>query len=355
MRNRKRQITTFSLSFLDIMACGFGAVTLLFLILKHDVIARDTADPNLRAEVNLLQEDIRVGEQDLVALRNSLAQMENDILNAQGLSERVVTDIDQTKRELSVQADREDEIEVLRKQVEELEKETANLEEQGRENDTRTFVGQGDRQYLTGLKLGGRRVMIMLDASASMLSESIVNVIRLRNLDQSTQLKAEKWRRSIRTAEWIVANLPLQSTFQVYIFNTSATPVLSGTEGQWLDPSDTGITDRLFQQLRKTVPRDGTNLLTAVNALKVFERAPDNLFLITDGLPTQGESKASKNTVTGRQRVNFFNEAARTLPRGLPVNVILLPMEGDPQAAAAFWQLAIASNGAFISPSRDWP
>ena len=34
---KKRRITAFSLSFLDIMACGFGAVTLLFLILRHSV------------------------------------------------------------------------------------------------------------------------------------------------------------------------------------------------------------------------------------------------------------------------------------------------------------------------------
>ena len=36
MAREKRRVSTFSLSFLDIMACGFGAVTLLFLILKHD-------------------------------------------------------------------------------------------------------------------------------------------------------------------------------------------------------------------------------------------------------------------------------------------------------------------------------
>jgi len=38
MRTR-RKITAFSLSFLDIMSCGFGAVVLLFLIIKHNVDA----------------------------------------------------------------------------------------------------------------------------------------------------------------------------------------------------------------------------------------------------------------------------------------------------------------------------
>jgi len=30
-------------------------------------------------------------------------------------------------------------------------------------------------------------------------------------------------------------------------------------------------------------------------------------------------------------------------------------MEGDPLAASAYWQLALASRGSLISPSRDWP
>ena len=35
MPKRKRKHATFSLSFLDIMACGFGAIVLLFMIIDH--------------------------------------------------------------------------------------------------------------------------------------------------------------------------------------------------------------------------------------------------------------------------------------------------------------------------------
>ena len=41
---RKRRNIAFSLSFLDIMACGFGAVTLLFLILRHNAVEIVTPD-----------------------------------------------------------------------------------------------------------------------------------------------------------------------------------------------------------------------------------------------------------------------------------------------------------------------
>ncbi|MGV6807337.1 MAG: VWA domain-containing protein [bacterium] len=354
-RLRKRQVTTFSLSFLDIMACGFGAVTLLFLLLKHDVEANQSADPSLSAEVNLLREDIRVGQADLVKLKNSLADIEDDIVDASGLSSRVVTRIDETRREISAQKDPEEEIALLRKQVEELEKETADLEEQGRDADLRTFVGQGDRQYLTGLKLGGRRVLILLDASASMLSETIVNVVRQKNMDQDSRRRAAKWQRAVKTTEWIVAQLPPQTTFQIYLFNTRAEAVLPQTAGQWLDPADTAMTDRLFSELRRRAPEGGTSLVNAFQSINTFAQRTDNLFLITDGLPTQGATVPNGNTVSGRQRVKFFNEAGKLLPRGLPLNVILFPMEGDPQAAAAFWQLSIAQRGSFLAPSRDWP
>ena len=47
--------------------------------------------------------------------------------------------------------------------------------------------------------------------------------------------------------------------------------------------------------------------------------------------------------------------AVKILPKGVPVNTLLFPIEGDPGAASSFWGLAIASRGSFITPSRDWP
>ena len=37
MARKKRAFTTFNLSFLDIMSCGFGAVVLVFLIIDHSM------------------------------------------------------------------------------------------------------------------------------------------------------------------------------------------------------------------------------------------------------------------------------------------------------------------------------
>lgn len=352
---RKRRITPFSLSFLDIMACGFGAVTLLFLILKYDTSKVETADPNMAAEVALLQEDIRVGEDELVQLRNSLARIEQQQVEAEGLSRRIIDRLEIARRELSAQEDPQANIEILRKQVEELEDEISTLEEASRDNDVRQFIGTGNRQYLTGLKLGGRNVLILLDGSASMLAEDIVNVVIRRNQSDSVKRNAPKWRRAVQTAEWLVAQMPPATNVQIVVFNTKPHFLGESSYGDYIEASDSKQMDPLFDQLYQWAPNGGTSLINAYQAIQQLEPRPDNLFLITDGLPTQGEKAGRKKTISGRDREKLFRQSLKVIPKGLPVNVILYPFEGDPRAAASFWRLAIASQGSFLSPAKDWP
>ena len=67
---RRRRFDVFSLSFLDIMSCGFGAVILVFLIIDHSIeVQAKTVNEVLLSEVNLLAEDVTDGEENLVRLR----------------------------------------------------------------------------------------------------------------------------------------------------------------------------------------------------------------------------------------------------------------------------------------------
>lgn len=353
MTRRKRTINPFSLSFLDIMACGLGAVTLLFLLLKHNPNAVQ-GDPDLSAETTLLAEEIREGEDKLVVLRNSIRELEQEISEARGLSDRVLRQIEERRAELSIQADPEEEVALLRRQVTELEERVTELREEGRGEDLQQIAGDGDRQYLTGLKLGGRRILFLVDASASMLAEDIVNVVRRRNMSDDVRRQSDKWQRAVRTVEWLMARIPSTSQFQIVVFNTEARTTLAGSDGRWLSSADRREASEALAGLKARVPGGGTSLINAFAAIGTLSPAPDNVFLITDGLPTQGRSTPRKNTVSGRERADLFNEAVRTLPR-VPINVILFPMEGDPSAAAMFWQLGIASGGSFMSPATDWP
>jgi hypothetical protein len=107
--------------------------------------------------------------------------------------------------------------------------------------------------------------------------------------------------------------------------------------------------------LRGTAPEGGTSLEAAFAAAAAMRPPPDNIIVLTDGLPTQGLTPPRGRVVSGGDRLKLFDRAMRALPRGVPVNILLFPMEGDPMAAPAFWKLAIASRGSFMTPSKDWP
>ena len=216
-------------------------------------------------------------------------------------------------------------------------------------------MGQGDRQYLTGLRLGGKRVLLLVDASASMLDETIVNIIVRRNLDDRSKKSSPKWKRTIRTVEWLTANLPANSSLQLYTFNTEASPALAELKNQWVKTSDNKNINRMLAALKQTIPRGGTSLYSAFAAASSMKPRPDNILLLTDGLPTQGKRKSSKNTISGDERLKLFQQATGALPRAVPINTILFPMEGDPMAAVSFWKLAIETGGSFLTPTRDWP
>jgi hypothetical protein len=350
---KNRRFTAFSLSFLDIMACGFGAVTLLFLILRHNVVVEVQPDSKLAAEVEMLKEDVQDAEEERVDLLNSIEDLELQLVTARGLSKRYLTELEEVEE--SIQSDPEERIAMLRRQVQELERETANLEEVEYGDKVRQFLGEGNRQYLTGLTLGGERVMVLVDGSASMLADTVVNAVRRRNMEPEKRVESPKWQWTLRTVEWLLAQLPPSSRFQVYIFNTEALPAVAGSEGEWLDAADSLQLEEAVDGLKAYAPEGGTSLENAIVALNDFAEKPDNLFLLTDGLPTQGKSPPGSAMVSGEQRRRNFLTAVGQLPAGVPVNTILFPMEGDPEAAALFWQFAMSTRGAFIAPSRDWP
>jgi len=360
---RKRNATTFNLSFLDVMSCGFGAVILVFLIIDHAIeVEAKTLNIDLMSEVNMLEEEIKDGKDGLVKLRNILSEVDFDMVEARGLASRITDEIDDFRAlieslENEGFTERSD-IETLQAEIQQLEDELKKLRASSDDSggiSARAFIGEGNRQYLTGLNLGGRNILILLDISASMLSSELINVIRLRNMDDAIKRQAAKWRKAIATVEWLTAQLPVNSEYQIYTFNTTTQPLLSGTEGSWLEVSDKEKLDESVALLQELVPGDGTSLENAFVAALEMSPRPDNIFLITDGLPTQGKDKPRGNKVSGRERLRLFERAVNLLPSSIPVNIILSPMEGDPMAAAALWQLAQSSSGSFLSPSKDWP
>ncbi len=361
----KRQTQTFSMSFLDVISCGFGAVVLFYTIISaQSGLQKIKKSEDLAADARLIEQQVLDGYKHLAELRNTLQRTDQDKVRAAGLSREVLLKIQQTEEELSrYQFDtlaRREALERLKADLKSLEEQNRRLQAQADMTQTgsklHAVAGDGDRQYLTGLRVGGKRILLLVDASASMLDETVVNVLRMRNMAPERRLRSEKWQQVIGTVDWVTAQLPLEAQVQIYAFNTKAWSLAEGGD-RWLKADDSRQLGGALQKLRQTAPEDGTSLINAFAVIKRLSPAPDNVILITDGLPTQGEKPpAFKRLAEAEDREDHMRDAVRSLGQRPPsINIILLPMEGDPTAPTFFWRLAQATGGAFLSPPKDWP
>ncbi len=362
---KRREFDVFTLSFLDVMSCGFGAVILIFIVIQHSTeTTSQEVSLDLLAEVKKLEIEVLEGTDNLVVLKTTLKEAEDEIVTAEDLIRSILEQIRQLQATIALSmeegASQTKDIRARQLELKELEESVANLkgtlnqkEESG--DATRTFVGQGDRQYLTGLHLGGEHILILIDSSASMLDSTIVNVLRRRNMDPDTQRASKKWQRVIRTIDWIVANIPNESNIQLVHFNSEATSLVPDGHLEWVKSTDRDDIDYALERLGELVPKGGTSLHHPFSLARRMNPQPDSIFLLVDGLPTIEFKPSGKTLIESKQRVKFFENALEELPNGTPVNVILFPMEGDIFAAPNFWRLAQITGGSFLSPSEDWP
>ncbi|HKI74240.1 MAG TPA: VWA domain-containing protein [Pseudomonadales bacterium] len=365
MARKRREFTVFSLSFLDIMSCGFGAVILIFIVIHHGTQTRgQKLSANLMSEVQKLKTEVSQGDQHITDIKGNIKQTRDQIASAKNDSATINEEINKLESQVDALAQsgtsKQERIEKLKQDLKKLQKQDATLKgsvagTQASGSSLRQFVGDGDREYLTGMRMGGTHILILLDSSASMLHKTIVNAVRMSYMDDADKLKSAKWKRAVRTVEWIVANMPKDSKFQLYTFNSKAEPVVPGSGGKWLTSIDKKQTDEALAMLHKVIPGGGTSLDSPFEITRKFDPMPDNVFLITDGLPTLGKTPPKRATVTPEQRAKLFSSAVSELPQDIPVNIVLFPMEGDPQAAPYFWILAQMSHGSFLAPSKDWP
>ena len=363
----RRRFHVFSMSFLDIISCGFGAVVLFFVIINAQVRLRaDAQRIDLLSESTLLEQEVLEGRKDLLQLRGERDTLEDRraaaIEELRKLRERLAALLAELAEYERLGTQSEESIEKLRADVDRLKEMQEELEarvaasDQGTGRRVREFRGDGSRQYLTGMQMGGQRVLILVDASASMLGRTYIDVIRFRLMEEKLKPRAPKWVQVVNSVDWITTRLGPEQRFQIYIFGERHRSILEDTNGRWLSVADGTRLAEAIAALREHAPGGGTSLHAAMRAIRSLEPLPDNVFLLTDGLPTQGASPPSRvGWVDSRARIRFFRRAVRDLPSNVPVNVLFYPMDGDPAATGHFWLMASQSRGSFVSVSRDWP
>jgi hypothetical protein len=365
MKRRKGDINVFSMSLLDAITAGFGAVVLLFMLVSANaVLEQRTIVEDREAEARRWELRVLTGQRNLVQLREQLESQIREWTALLAVRQGLVTDIQATQLELATLSEdseaRRAAIERLRQELTELNRQSEELESSAddatEEGQTlRSFQGEGNRQYLTGLRMGGQHVVILVDTSTSMLDRTLVNVLRRRNMSPEQQRRAPKWQQVVNTVDWLSTQIEPGTNVQVIGFSETATWLIPGTEGQWVTFNDGSELDAPIAALRASYPQGPTSLHAAFNALRMLEPKPDNIYLLVDGLPTMGEIRTPRPGVRAEERLDHFNRAVRQLPVGVPVNTILFAMEGDPHAAWAYWEVAIRTGGSMLAPAEDWP
>ncbi|HVY64344.1 MAG TPA: vWA domain-containing protein [Gammaproteobacteria bacterium] len=365
MRRRSREINVFSMSFLDAITAGFGCVVLLFMLVsQNSLLDSRTVVQDLSAEAARWQLKVDTGRKNLVQMKEQLQQQLQQWTALKALRANLVSEVDDTRTKLAAltqdSAARKAAVDKLRADLAALDKQTQALQASAQKpvpegNSLRSFTGDGNRQYLTGLRMGGKHIAILVDTSTSMLDRTIVNIIRRRNMSPDQQRQAPKWKQVVNTVDWITTQIEKGTEIQIFAFTDKATSLLPGSNGKWVTVTDGKEIDAAVNALRAEYPKGPTSLHAAFAAIRALDPKPDNVYLLTDGLPTMGEVVPTRAGVTANERLDHFNRAVRQLPNGVPVNVILFAMEGDPQAAPAYWVLALRTGGSMLAPAEDWP
>jgi len=344
------------------MACGLGAIILVFMIVKHNVDQPSAAVDQPQTQTQQLQSDLTQLRDQNAALQQSIAKLDAEALNAMDSISRNQAVV----AALNTQMNKASDIVQHKKVQLSAVKDSIKNAPKANKDDVVSNDRGGEENYIMGLKVEGRKIALLIDSSASMTDEKLIDIIRRKNSSNSNKQRGPKWQRTKRIAHWLLARAPKSSQISVVAYNQSV-HVLGGSS--WLNSRDANSINTIYADLDKLVPSGSTNLQAGLK--KIAALRPTDIYLITDGLPTAGPARYSSlnpfsscssllgksNTISGACRVKLFRQSVNeTAPRqNVTVNIILLPIEGDPQAAPEYWAWSASTGGLLISPALSWP
>nr|VFK27744.1 MAG: von Willebrand factor type A domain-containing protein [Candidatus Kentron sp. MB]VFK30264.1 MAG: von Willebrand factor type A domain-containing protein [Candidatus Kentron sp. MB]VFK75159.1 MAG: von Willebrand factor type A domain-containing protein [Candidatus Kentron sp. MB] len=336
------------------MSCGLGAVVLVFMLVKHNVDTAAVEIEPLTEKLQRLEQKETELQQTFSVLRDVARSEAEKIAEARARVSQLESTLAQKKSSLVRKQDRLAALKSHIKTMPIAKKEDVVEDDRG-----------GEEEYLMGLEVKGRRIAVLLDSSASMTDERLIDIIRRKNGAPAGKRRGPKWVRAKRVVRWLLARAPKASQVAVVGFNDSV-KTLGGTG--WRNARDAAAIKAIHRALNQVVPQGPTNLQKGLNA--VSRLGPTDLYVITDGLPTVGESRYAglnpfarcrsligrAKTISGECRVKLFRHTIKnSAKRGVRANVILLPIEGDPNAANEYWGWASKTGGLLISPAENWP
>ena len=347
----------FNLAFLDIMACGLGAVVLILVLLKNQEGNSSQIEQSPEIDITALQQEIAELTTQVNQLQEKIDSKNGQNAEASEKTAALIVKLQIVKTQAKVKAN---ELVILQKTLDVaykgLNNKLAELQ-----NSSREVKEQRAREFLIGLEIKGERIVILVDSSSSMLAETLIDITLYKARGVTDRKMAEKWIRTKRAAKWLLANVPASSEFRIFQFSENIKEITSG----WSKINTSSVVDA--QSLIEMIdPVGGTNLEDAISTVSKLD--PSSVYVITDGLPTIGKRAqkilpsggcgglTGRNSISGECRASLFTDV-ETLSASYDgtISVILLPLEGDPAAAPLFTRWTLAHGGTLLSPSKGWP
>lgn len=353
MRRKRKETEVFSLSFLDCVCCGFGAVLLLFVLTaSRKAEQMDVAQSQIIELIGQMENEIDLKDKEIEDKKLTLAfetQRAEDSGARLDQAKKHHTELDERLKLLLMQ------LAAIEEELGKLIADKENMPKQ--EEKTPIPIPNPDRrQYLTGFDILGDQVLFLVEASGGMTADTIVEASEWAGKSERERKEAPKWKRVKSALKWMIANLKEGSNYKIIFFNSDLIPLEVGFGREWFDPMDNNLTVEVLNAIDDIVPADGANLERAFQIVNELPVEPDRLVLICDGLPTLADSYTTGgNQVVYDDRVSMFRAALNALELDLPVNTIMYPLMPDTGSAVHFWRLANSTSGSMISPSEGWP
>lgn len=346
------------------MACGLGAVALMFIFVKE-------------ATYSPLTESFK---DEILPLEVQIENIDNLIKSKTDELTNVKKTIDNVNLEISSAKSKTD---ITNSVIDDLVKQNTNLtsalEELNKKADTKYKPVK--KSYISGCNVEGKKIILLIDSSESMLHKELVEIIRLSVQTDNIKQNTEKWTKAKQIYRWLVNNLPEESEVILASFNKDLK--IKPNTNKWINSQNKIEIESHLVHLLTESPDHGTNLQQAFKQLEPWKNA-DSIYLITDGLPTQAIEPRSlreniKNKSTSQElsikekridrcldkelidlecRLHFFNafkDTYREIFRDAKLNTILLPLKGDPKATYQYSKFSKESKGCFLTSSKDWP
>ena len=323
MKKQRRELQEASISFLDVISCGFGAIVLLLVIAKvGDPSALEEAENQLLGSVKDYQERLFEIRGEAVMLDERLKSRKEQLSE---LTERIA----RLRAKLASVAKQSSQL----SQSQSREKEQLQLVMQVLSEEMERLLGpefQQQNQLIGGIPADSDYIIFVIDTSGSM-----------------------------QVAAWEKVKTEMLNILDIYpevkglqVLNDMGQYMFAAEQGKWIADSP-AMRKNIISKLSNWAPFSNSSPVEGINAaIKTFYRPGRKISIYTLGDDFQGRS--IRNVVRAVDRLNKAHRDSDRLVRvhaiGFPVH---FPPGGSPSAsaikfAALMRELSYNNGGTFI-------